>query len=188
MAELAPGGKGRSWGSPAELVRARIRGQQRLGQVLRALPAPTPAGRFQLNTSVQEVKSQGPESAPSPAAVRAQPVQRSIPRAPARILFAVPLAVLVACGVHLWASRGEPPAQTRPYWLFLAIIFGAALLAAAIQPFWAPLRRWMRNMCPIMAVAVLLLSIWETITAGFRLLPLPYFPSPAGVLQSLLHD
>jgi len=43
-------------------------------------------------------------------------------------------------------------------------------------------------MCPIIAVAILLLSLWEIITAGLRLLPMPYFPSPAGVLQSLIND
>src|SRR5260370_18569195 len=43
-------------------------------------------------------------------------------------------------------------------------------------------------MCPIIAAAVGLLCLWEVITSGFRLLPLPYFPSPAGVLQSLLND
>jgi NitT/TauT family transport system permease protein len=46
----------------------------------------------------------------------------------------------------------------------------------------------MREMCPIVAVAVLLLCGWELITSGFRWLPLPYFPSPAGVLQSLVVD
>jgi NitT/TauT family transport system permease protein len=33
-----------------------------------------------------------------------------------------------------------------------------------------------------------LLGIWETITVGFHLLPMPYFPSPAGVLQSMIND
>jgi len=33
-----------------------------------------------------------------------------------------------------------------------------------------------------------LLCIWEIVTSGFRLLPLPYFPSPASVLRSLLLD
>ncbi|MBC8094343.1 MAG: ABC transporter permease subunit, partial [Akkermansiaceae bacterium] len=36
--------------------------------------------------------------------------------------------------------------------------------------------------------AVLALCIWELFTAGFRLLPMPYFPSPAGVLESLVND
>ena len=43
-------------------------------------------------------------------------------------------------------------------------------------------------MCPIIAVAILFLCGWELITTGFRWLPMPYFPSPAGVLRSLLDD
>jgi NitT/TauT family transport system permease protein len=46
----------------------------------------------------------------------------------------------------------------------------------------------MEHLCPIIAAAILLLCLWEVITSGFRLLPLPYFPGPAGVLQSLLDD
>ena len=38
------------------------------------------------------------------------------------------------------------------------------------------------------AAAVVLLIFWETITAGFRLLPMPYFPSPASVVQSLIQQ
>jgi len=34
----------------------------------------------------------------------------------------------------------------------------------------------------------LLLCGWEVITSGFRWLPMPYFPGPAGVLQCLLDD
>jgi NitT/TauT family transport system permease protein len=43
-------------------------------------------------------------------------------------------------------------------------------------------------MGPIIGAAILALGLWEVITSGFRWLPLPYFPSPAGVLQSLLND
>ena len=31
-------------------------------------------------------------------------------------------------------------------------------------------------------------AFWELITSGLRLLPLPYFPSPGGVLQSMIND
>ena len=50
------------------------------------------------------------------------------------------------------------------------------------------MRRWMREMAPILAAALVLLAFGKSITAGLRLLPMPYFPSPAGVLQSLLND
>ena len=43
-------------------------------------------------------------------------------------------------------------------------------------------------MCPIFTIAILLFAVWDIITTGFRLLPLPYFPGPAGVLQSLIND
>jgi NitT/TauT family transport system permease protein len=43
-------------------------------------------------------------------------------------------------------------------------------------------------MCPIIAAAFVLLGIWETISSGFHLLPLPYFPGPAAVLQSMMND
>ena len=68
------------------------------------------------------------------------------------------------------------------------MVFSAAIAAAALQAFWPPLRRALRRICPIIAAGVFLLGLWEVITSGFRLLPLPYFPSPAGVLQSLLND
>jgi NitT/TauT family transport system permease protein len=103
-------------------------------------------------------------------------------------LLALPGATLIALALHFFVSEKEPPAETHSYTLFLYGLLGASIVMAAVQPWWAGLRRWMRNMCPIFAVAVLLLSVWEVITSGLRLLPLPYFPSPAGVLQSLIND
>jgi sulfonate transport system permease protein len=103
-------------------------------------------------------------------------------------LLAFPAATLIALAVHFFVSQDEAAVDTRSYTVFLGIILGASLVAAAVQPFWSGLRRWMAHMCPIFAAVVLLLCFWEGITSGFRLLPLPYFPSPAGVLQSLLND
>ena len=88
----------------------------------------------------------------------------------------------------MWASQGQPAAETHSYSVFLGIVFVTAMVAAAVHPWWSHLRRWMQHMGPIIAAAISLLCLWEVITSGFRLLPLPYFPSPAGVLQSLLND
>ena len=46
----------------------------------------------------------------------------------------------------------------------------------------------MRHMWPIFTAAILLLGVWDVITAGLHLLPLPYFPGPAAVLRSLISD
>jgi NitT/TauT family transport system permease protein len=43
-------------------------------------------------------------------------------------------------------------------------------------------------MCPIFAGAIVLLTAWEVITVGLKLLPMPYFPGPAGVLHSVIGD
>ncbi len=107
---------------------------------------------------------------------------------PLHILFAVPVATALALLVHSLASKGELPVETSSYTMFLSGLLGAALLALAVQPFWSGLRRWMRGMCPIFAAAIVLLCLWEIITAGLRWLPMPYFPSPAGILQSLIND
>ena len=106
----------------------------------------------------------------------------------ARALFAVPIALIISSAVHLWAARNRPPLETRLYSLFLEEVFVLAVVATIAQIWWAALRRWMQHMSPIIAVAFLTLCAWEVITSGFQLLPLPYFPGPAAVLQSLVSD
>jgi len=140
-----------------------------------------------MNTSVQqthepvqmsEEKVARAGSIGSPAASRAR----------ARTLLAIPVAASVALAVHLGVSKNQPLPETHSYSVFLGIILGSAGVAAVAQSFWSHLRRWMRHMCPIIAAAVWLLCFWEVITSGLRLLPLPYFPGPAAVVQSLIDD
>jgi len=106
----------------------------------------------------------------------------------ARVLFAVPVALIISFVVHLWAGRNRPVSEAHLYSLFLEGVLVLAVLAAVGQVWWAGLRRWLQHMWPIIAAAFLLLSVWELITSGFQLLPLPYFPGPAAVLQSLMND
>src|SRR5436189_984795 len=103
-------------------------------------------------------------------------------------LLTLPLATLMALAIHFFVSEKEPPAEIYSYAAFLFGILAASIVMATVQPWWPGLRRWMRAMCPILAAAILFLSAWEVITSGLRWLPLPYFPSPAGVLQSLVND
>jgi NitT/TauT family transport system permease protein len=78
--------------------------------------------------------------------------------------------------------------ETRSYFVFLCNFLAVSLLLAIAQLGLPALRAKMRKMGPIFAAALLALALWELITTGFRLLPLPYFPSPAGVFQSLIND
>jgi NitT/TauT family transport system permease protein len=136
-----------------------------------------------------------PAKKPRPIAVTED---ASVDNAPARpapsslwpmgTLVTVPIACAVALGVHGAVSKNEMPGHAGPYSALLLFILGAAIVAALVQSVWPALRRWMVGMCPIVAAAIGLLCVWQIITSGLRLLPLPYFPSPAGVWQSLITD
>jgi NitT/TauT family transport system permease protein len=105
-----------------------------------------------------------------------------------RTMLAVPIAALITLGIHLALVRSSSPVETRSYALLFGQIIGVSFLLIAAQRFWFGLRVWMRHMCPIFTVGILLFALWDIITTGFRLLPMPYFPGPAGVLQSLIND
>jgi len=106
----------------------------------------------------------------------------------ARIFLLVPLATLAAKAVHWYTSKSQSQIEINSYRVFLELVLLAGVAAAIIQVFWSRLRRWMDNMSPIVAATVLLLAFWELITSGFHWLPLPYFPGPAAVLQSMIND
>jgi NitT/TauT family transport system permease protein len=107
---------------------------------------------------------------------------------PLRTLLAAPAAAATALAVHLWISKNEPAIQTLTYTYFLAAVFGLTVLAGAARNRSAGLRRRLADMNPILAAAILTLCAWEVVTTGLRLLPLPYFPSPAAVLRSMIED
>ncbi|MDQ6913779.1 MAG: ABC transporter permease subunit [Verrucomicrobiota bacterium] len=109
-------------------------------------------------------------------------------RVSARALLALPVAMLIASAVHLYFAPNESPVEARSYAYLLDALLGVTIAISVAQSFSTALRNWVRQMFPIIAAATLLLTIWETITSGFRLLPMPYFPGPAGVLQSLIDD
>jgi NitT/TauT family transport system permease protein len=105
-----------------------------------------------------------------------------------RVQLAVPLAALVDLAIHLLFSKRAPAIETHSYTLFFYEIVGVSIVLAIAQRFWMPLRSWMRHMCPIFTAAILSLALWDIVTFGLQLLPLPYFPGPAAVLRSLIND
>jgi NitT/TauT family transport system permease protein len=140
-----------------------------------------------MSNSTGELKKPGLASETTPTGVSGKPhLVSSKPRW--RTLLAIPVACLIALGLHLLISNKQPYPETHLYSLFLGIILALALAADAAYFLWNAPRRWMTHMAPLFAAAVLVLFVWELITTGFRLLPLPYFPGPAAVLQSLIND
>lgn len=103
-------------------------------------------------------------------------------------LLTLPAAAGLALGAHLLISQSEPPVETRMYTYLLGGLLAITVLLAGLQKVWSGLRSWMDGSGPIFAAAFILLTLWEVVTSGIRLLPLPYFPSPAKVLFSLVDD
>lgn len=104
------------------------------------------------------------------------------------VQLTVPLAAVITFGTHWLISRNAPPLETHSYMLLFWEIVGVSIVLAIAQRFSAALRRWMRHMWPIFTAAILSIGVWDVITSGFHLLPLPYFPGPAAVLRSLISD
>jgi NitT/TauT family transport system permease protein len=111
-----------------------------------------------------------------------------IPPLPWRTALGLAGAAIAAPVVHLLISGSEPPAETHAFTIFTGIVVGFVLLALVAQLFWSGLRERLRETGPIITAAFVLMIVWEIITTGVRLLPLPYFPSPARVIQSMIDD
>jgi NitT/TauT family transport system permease protein len=79
-----------------------------------------------------------------------------------------------------WAYTGE-----------LAIALGAiavAIALAIIAETRFPGFRRLQTMAPWFVALAVFFAIWETITAKFGLLPLPFFPPPQAILEVVLDD
>src|SRR4029077_21122504 len=114
-------------------------------------------GQRQVNIVPQTVKE--PVQKPSRSALlKARP----------QTLLAVPVATLITLAVHLCLPNNELPNEAHLYSQFLTGVLGVAVVAGMVQFFWRCLRRWMRNMCPIFAAAILTLCAWELITGILR--------------------
>jgi NitT/TauT family transport system permease protein len=85
-------------------------------------------------------------------------------------------------------GRAQGAAWLRPYPLLLEAALAAALLGAAAQWAWPRLRPWVRHHAPLLAAALVTLLTWDLVTAKWDLMPLPYFPGPALVLQGMIED
>jgi NitT/TauT family transport system permease protein len=141
-----------------------------------------------MNTALMPVKEPVPLSVPAANAMRVAPPLTKLPRLRVRTLLSVPVSAAIGIGLHFAVRKNDPEPDTTSWVILLGSILGLSLLFNVAQMFSCALRRWMAHMFPIIAAALGLFCVWELITSGFRLLPLPYFPSPASVLRNLILD
>ncbi len=103
-------------------------------------------------------------------------------------LLAVPVGAGIALLIHYFVPKIEEVPLTNYYPILLFTALGLGLVGAALYPFLDGLRKWMRQMCPILGMAVFALAIWQLVTSSLGLLPMPYFPGPEGVMAALASD
>jgi NitT/TauT family transport system permease protein len=96
--------------------------------------------------------------------------------------------------------------QTGLYPRILLVIIGLNVLLGLTQRLWRPVEthwrrpwrlpyavlsnvlHWCVANAPILAAGILVFCAWDLITLKFALMPLPYFPGPDAVLQTLVDD
>ena len=105
-----------------------------------------------------------------------------------RALVAVPTAGAIALAIHFAVMKNESPEEARSYTNFLVAFVLISIALALMQARSVRVREAVWRTRPLFTAGILLLSAWEIVTAGLHLLPLPYFPSPAGVMQSMIND
>jgi NitT/TauT family transport system permease protein len=103
-------------------------------------------------------------------------------------LLTVPTALGIAYMVHFWIQRNHMVPGAKAYSSFLGIFLCCFAIAALVQFTSKRFAAWLRHTSPIIAAAIVLMAGWEVVTTGLNWLPMPYFPGPAGVLQSMIDD
>src|SRR5215472_4033566 len=89
------------------------------------------------------------------------PMSLAAPKPRFRTLAAVPVACLVALGIHLIVARTQPAAETNLYSRFLMTVLAGFAILGGLQAGLVFLRARMLHLCPIIAAAVLSLTAWE---------------------------
>jgi NitT/TauT family transport system permease protein len=96
----------------------------------------------------------------------------------------------IALAAHQFVATQQSTDVTGIYRkvLIATIAIGAVLGVAALARVRVRPLPWAISAAPILAAGALLMCGWDLITLKFNLLPLPYFPGPDGVFQTLLDD
>jgi NitT/TauT family transport system permease protein len=109
----------------------------------------------------------------------------------------------IALTIHRFAANQQNAGPTGIYAKFLLGVIVAYVLLGLTQRYWRATKTTWRNFAwaaisnffrrcidsgPIVAAGMVLLCAWDLITLKLNLMPLPYFPGPDGVLQTLVDD
>ena len=141
-----------------------------------------------VDTTVQPPATSPPTALAPATAAQVKPAPPR-PGAAAMLVSLLPAAAACTALVAHWhipSTQTSLPTDLYPKLLQGVIAIALAIFAA--QYLWPALRRWARPRAPIVTAALLTLMTWDLVTLKYALMPLPYFPGPDMVMQSLWDD
>jgi NitT/TauT family transport system permease protein len=109
----------------------------------------------------------------------------------------------IALSIHRLVANQQNDVPTGIYARLLLGVIVVYVLLGLTQRYWRSMKSSWRNFAwaaisnllrrcvdsaPIVAAGMVLLCAWDLITLKLNLMPLPYFPGPDGVLQTLVDD
>lgn len=98
------------------------------------------------------------------------------------------IATALALLVHWLVPNRQTAIPTRAYPVVLVAILIGTFGLAVVHRIWRRSRPWICHHGPLIAGVVLWFCLWDLITLKMAWMPLPYFPGPDMVLQSLVDD
>lgn len=136
-------------------------------------------------TQAAEIVVSRPEAVACEPGVRAA-VGRGV--GAAALVMTPAAAALAALAAHFCMPNQQVAPPTHIYPLMLVVLLVISLSFAALQGVWRASRPWVRHYAPLLAGAILTLCVWDVITLKLALMPMPYFPGPDMVFQSMVDD
>ena len=158
-------------------------------------------------TDAESPEGAAPLDAPAdPSAAASSAPAATPPRKAARFRFTAftpAVAAAVALAVHRWVPSQQTTNPTRLYPRLLLILLVAGAVIGLTQLLWRRVKptpwnfplallsnalHWCVVSAPVLAAGILLLCAWDLVTLKLALVPLPYFPGPDAVFQTLAND
>ena len=139
-------------------------------------------------TTTQAVDAMIPEAEADDRAAETERGGASRSLRDAGAVLAPAIAASAALALHFGLSNRQIAPPTRVYPLMLAVFLAVSPLLAGLQGVWRRARPWVRHYAPLLAGAILMVCAWDVVTLKFALMPMPYFPGPDMVFQSMVDD
>lgn len=117
-----------------------------------------------------------------------QPLLKRLLKMRLQTILAVPVGALISLAILYFVPKSEPVSPSTYYQDLLFLFLGLGILGALLYPLSSMVAKWMRQMCPVLGVAIVLLGVWQLVTDCLGWMPLPYFPGPEGVISSMIGD